>query len=144
MKTLYILALMFLPGALIAQQNADEILASNDVNSGKTEHTLLASQFIEVNAETLDGVYKLLSETGKLTEVRTFEQGKLDGTWLEYDENERLIAIANYKDDQKHGKWIIWDSNGVKRVKMQYDQGKRTGTWNAWNEEGTLISSKAY
>lgn len=144
MKTLYILALVFLPGALIAQQNADEILASNDVNSGKTEHTLLASQFQEVNAETLDGVYKLMSETGKLTEVRTFEQGRLDGTWLEYDENEQLIAIANYKDDQKHGKWIIWDSNGIKRVEMQYDQGKRTGTWNAWNEAGTLISSKAY
>jgi antitoxin component YwqK of YwqJK toxin-antitoxin module len=144
MKTLYTLALMFLTGTLLAQQNADEILASNDVNSGKTEHTLLASQFSGVNAETLDGVYKLISENGKLTEVRTFAQGKLDGTWLEYDENERLIAIANYKNDQKHGKWIIWDSNGIKRVEMQYDHGKRTGTWNAWNEEGTLVSSKAY
>jgi antitoxin component YwqK of YwqJK toxin-antitoxin module len=144
MKTLYALALMFLTGTLLAQQNVDEILASNDLNTGKTEHTLLTSQFSMVNAETLDGVYKLVSENGKLSEVRTFAQGKLDGTWLEYDENERLIAIANYKDDQKHGKWIIWDSNGVKRVEMQYDQGKRTGTWNAWNEEGTLISSKAY
>lgn len=144
MKTLYTLALILISGTLLAQQNADDILASNDLNAGKTEHTLLASQFRDVNSETLDGVYKLMSESGKLTEVRTFEQGKLDGTWLEYDENERLIAIANYKNDQKHGKWIIWDSNGIKRAEMHYDQGKRTGTWNSWNEEGTLISSKVY
>lgn len=144
MKTLYIIALLFLGGIVCAQQNVDEILASNDVNSGKSEQMLLATQFQEMNAETLDGVYKLMSENGRLTEVRTFEQGKLDGTWLQYDENEQLIAIANYKNDQKHGKWIIWDSNGVKRVEMLYEQGKRTGTWNAWNEEGKLISSKAY
>ncbi|MDF1570070.1 MAG: hypothetical protein P1P82_00420 [Bacteroidales bacterium] len=144
MKTLYIIVLLFLGGTVCAQQNVDEILASNDVNSGKSEQVLLASQFQEMNAETLDGVYKLVSENGKLTEVRTFEQGKLDGTWLQYDENEHLIAIANYKNDQKHGKWIIWDSNGVKRVEMLYEQGQRTGTWNAWNEEGKLISSKAY
>jgi antitoxin component YwqK of YwqJK toxin-antitoxin module len=144
MKTLYTIALIFLAGTIYAQQNIDEILASNDVNKGKTEQTLLASQFQEMNAEALDGMYKLLSDNGKLSEVRTFEQGKMDGTWLQYDKNEKLIAIANYKDDQKHGKWTIWDSNGVKRVEMFYEHGKRTGTWNSWNEQGALVSSKAY
>ena len=144
MKTLYIIALMLLAGTLYAQQNTDEILASNDVNQGKPEQTLLASQFQEMNAETLDGVYKLLSDNGKLSEVRSFEQGKLDGTWVQYDENEKLTAIANYKDDQKHGKWVIWDSNGTKRVEMHYENGNRTGTWNSWNERGELISSKGY
>jgi len=144
MKTLYAIALIFLAGTLYAQQNTDEILASNDVNNGKPEQTLLASQFQEMNAGTLDGVYKLLSDNGKLTEVRSFEQGKLDGTWLRYDENENLIAIANYKEDQKHGKWVIWDSNGTKRVEMYYENGKRTGTWYSWSEHGELITSRAY
>jgi antitoxin component YwqK of YwqJK toxin-antitoxin module len=144
MKTLYIIALLFLGGSLCAQQNVDEILASNNVNSGKSEQTLLASQFQGLNAVTLNGVYKLLSDNGNLAEVRTFREGKLDGTWLQYDENENLVAIANYKNDQKHGKWVIWDSSGVKRVEMYYEEGKRTGTWNSWNEEGELISSKAY
>ena len=144
MKTLYTIALIFLAGTLYAQQNTDEILASNDINSGKSEQTLLASQFQEMDAGELDGVYKLLSDNGKLSEVRTFEQGKLDGTWLQYDENETLMAIANYKNDQKHGIWVIWDSNGTKRVEMHYDRGIRTGTWNSWNEHGELISSKVY
>ena len=144
MKTLYTIALIFLAGTLYAQQNTDEILTNNDVNNGKTEQTLLASQFQAVKAEALDGVYKLLSDNGKLSEVRSFEQGKLDGTWLQYDENDKLTAIANYKEDQKHGKWVIWDSNGTKRVEMYYENGKRTGTWYSWSEHGELITSRAY
>lgn len=144
MKTIYTIALLLIAGTLLGQQSADEILASNDVNAGKTAQTLLASQFREMNASTLDGVYKLLSENGSLAEVRTFEAGKMDGTWLQYDDNENLIAIANYENDKKHGKWVIWDSNGNKRVEMFYEQGKRTGTWSSWNESGDLISSKTY
>ena len=88
MKTLYTIALLLLAGTLLGQQSADEILASNDVNTGKTAQTLLASQFRDMDVATLDGVYKLLSENGTLSEVRTFEAGKMDGTWLQYDENE--------------------------------------------------------
>lgn len=144
MKTIYTIALLFFTGALFAQQNADEILASNDLNTGKTQHTLLASQFQEMNAGTLNGVYKLIAANGNLSEVRTFDQGKMDGTWLQYDENENLIAIANYDNDQKHGRWVIWDNNGTKRVEMFYDHGKRTSTWNSWNDAGALISTKTY
>ena len=144
MKNIFIIAMLFLAGTMSAQQNPDAILASNDVNSGKAEQTLLASQFQELNANQLDGIYKLLSDNGTIKEVRTFDKGKMDGTWLQYDEHENLIAIANYLEDQKHGKWIIWDANGVKRVEMNYDHGKRTGTWSSWNEEGNLLSSKTY
>lgn len=144
MKTKYIFLLMMLTVSLHAQQPADEILADNEINSGKTEHAMLASHFQELNANTLDGVYKLLNDNGTLKEVRTFKNGQLDGTWLQYDENQQLIAIANYKNDQKHGKWIIWDSNGVKRYELHYQNGNRTGTWNSWDEKGTLISTKEY
>lgn len=71
MKSLCTLALLFLSGALLAQQSADEILAGNNINSGKAEQTLLASHFQGLNAGTLDGVYKLLSDNGTLSEIRT-------------------------------------------------------------------------
>lgn len=144
MKIIYTFTLLLFSGLLIAQQNADEILASNDINSEKTTHTLLASQFQTMEASALDGVYKLLAENGELKEVRSFEQGKLDGTWLQYGDHQNLIAIANYKDDQKHGKWTIWDENGTKRYELFYLEGKRTGTWKSWDEKGELLSTKDY
>ncbi|MCF8345710.1 MAG: hypothetical protein K9G38_00750 [Bacteroidales bacterium] len=144
MKIQSILILLLIAATGYSQQNVDEILASNDINNNKNQQVMLASQFQELDAETLDGVYKLLTDDGSLKEVRTFNQGQLDGTWLQYDNNENLIAIANYKNDQKHGKWIIWDSNGVKRYELRYQNGERTGTWNSWNEQGELTSSKSY
>lgn len=144
MKTIYILIILFLAGAAHAQQNAEEILANNDMNTGKAEQTLLVSQFPSMDASELNGVYKLLSETGNIREVRAFEKGKPDGTWLQYDDNQNLIAIANYKNNLKHGKWIIWDSNGVMRSELFYENGERAGKWSIWNEEGDLISSKEY
>jgi antitoxin component YwqK of YwqJK toxin-antitoxin module len=144
MKTHYIFILLFIAVTGYSQQDADAILASNDINNDKNQVVLLASQFQELDAETLDGVYKLLADNGDLKEVRTFDQGKLDGTWLQYDNNQNLIAIANYKDDLKHGKWVIWDANGVKRYELHYQNGERTGTWNSWDERGELTSSKQY
>jgi antitoxin component YwqK of YwqJK toxin-antitoxin module len=144
MKTLYIFTLIFLACSLNAQQNIEEILASNNTNSGKEQHSLLASQFSALEANNLNGVYNLLSEAGNILEVRTFDNGKLDGTWMQYDENQNLIAIANYKNNQKHGKWIIWDTNGNKRYELFYENGTRTGTWKSWDDQGVLISSKEY
>jgi len=144
MKTLYIIAFLFLGGSIIAQQNPDELLASNDLNTGKAQQTILASQFEQMEVHNLNGIYKLTDEKGMLKEVRAFENGKLDGTWLQYDENQNLIAIANYKNDQKHGKWVIWDPSGIKRYELFYDNGKRTGTWSSWNESGELVSTKTY
>jgi antitoxin component YwqK of YwqJK toxin-antitoxin module len=144
MKTSLIIAILFLTATLNAQQNADEVLANNDMNTGKSEYTLLASQFPAMDASDLNGVYKLLSENGSIREVRTFEKGKPDGTWLQYDDNQTLIAIANYKNNLKHGKWIIWDSNGTKRSELFYENGVRAGKWSIWNEGGQLVSSKEY
>lgn len=144
MKTTYIFVMLFIAGIVHAQQNAEEILANNDMNTGKAEQTLLASQFPAMEASELNGVYKLLSETGNIREVRTFEKGKPDGTWLQYDDDQNLIAIANYKNDLKHGRWIIWDSNGVMRSELFYENGERAGKWSIWNEEGDLVSFKEY
>ena len=144
MKTTYFLTILFLAGALQAQQNVEEILANNDVNTGKPEQSMRASQFPAMDASELNGVYKLLSESGNIREVRTFEKGKPDGTWLQYDDNQNLTAIANYKNDLKHGRWIIWDSNGVMRSELFYENGERAGKWSIWNEEGDLVSFKEY
>lgn len=144
MKTFHIIALLLLAGTITAQTNADEILASNDLNAGKNQQTMLISQFQTMDELALDGTYKLLADNGNLKEVRSFKEGKLDGTWLQYDENKNLIAIANYKDDKKHGKWIVWDSNGIKRYELNYNNGDRTGTWKSWNESGDLLSTKEY
>lgn len=144
MKTLYIIALLLLSGTILAQTDADEILASNDINAGKSMQVLLISQFQTMDAPALDGTYKLLADNGHLKEVRSFKEGKLDGTWLQYDSNENLVAIANYKDDKKHGNWIVWDSNGTKRYELYYTNGNRTGIWKSWNEAGELISTKEY
>jgi antitoxin component YwqK of YwqJK toxin-antitoxin module len=144
MKTIYIITILFLAGTMQAQQNTEQILASNNKNNGKPEQTFLVSQFPAMNASELNGVYKLLSENGSIREVRTFDMGKPDGTWIQYDDNQNIIAIANYKNNLKHGKWIIWDSNGIKRSELFYENGKRAGKWSIWNEEGDLISFKEY
>lgn len=144
MKTLYIIVILFLGGTIFAQQNTEELLASNDLNFGKSQQTILSREFQQLDAESLNGIYKLTDDNGNLQEVRTFNKGKLDGTWLQYDANQNLIAIANYKNDQKHGKWIIWDEKGAKRYELFYENGKRTGTWSSWNESGDLISEKKY
>jgi antitoxin component YwqK of YwqJK toxin-antitoxin module len=144
MKIIHIIVMLCMAGAISAQQTEGEILANNDVNSGKKELTLLASNFQTMDAKELNGVYKLLADNGNLKEVRAFEKGKPDGTWLQYDDSGNLIAIANYKNDLKHGKWVIWDSNGVMRSELFYENGKRTGKWSIWNEEGELTSTKEY
>lgn len=144
MKILINISILLLAVSVHAQQSVDEILASNSLNNNKVEQSLMASQFSVMEAEKLDGIYKLLAENGNIKEVRTFENGNPDGTWLQYDDNQNLIAIANYKNSLKHGKWIIWDSNGVKRSELFYNNGERTGKWSIWNEEGELDSSKEY
>ena len=144
MKLTYIVALLFLVGTAYGQQPVDEILAENVENQNKAEHTILASEFSQFNEESLDGIYKLMADNGKLKEIRSFEKGQLDGTWLEFDEQENLIAVANYKDGQKHGKWIIWDSNGTKRYELHYLNGNRTGQWKQWSESGELLTEKSY
>ena len=143
MRTLYTIAIIFLGGTLLAQ-SPDELLASNEINAEKVQQTVISADFQQMEAATLDGIYKLVDDDGNLQEVRTFKQGMLDGTWLQYDEDENLIAIANYKDDKKHGKWVIWDSNGIKRYELFYDNGERSGTWSSWNESGELLSTKNY
>ncbi len=144
MKYLINIFIFLLTVTVHAQQSVDEILASNSLNDNKAEQSLMASQFSVIEAEKLDGIYKLLAENGNIREVRAFENGNPDGTWLQYDDNQNLIAIANYKNSLKHGKWIIWDSNGVKRSELFYNHGERTGKWNSWNEYGELVSSREY
>jgi antitoxin component YwqK of YwqJK toxin-antitoxin module len=143
MKTLYTLAILLLGGTIFAQ-STDELLASNELNAGKAQQTVVSVDFPQMEVASLDGIYKLVDAEGNLQEVRTFKKGMLDGTWLQYDENENLIAIANYKDDRKHGKWVIWDSNGTKRYELFYTEGERSGTWRSWNETGELMSTKTY
>ena len=144
MKKLITISILLLAVSVNAQQSIEEILASNSLNNNKAEQSLMANEFSVMEAEKLDGIYKLLAENGNIKEVRTFENGNPDGTWLQYDDNQNLIAIANYKNSLKHGKWIIWDSNGVKRSELFYSSGERTGKWSIWNEEGELVSSKDY
>jgi len=144
MKNLINIIIILLAVSVNAQQGVDEILASNSLNNNKTKQSLMAGDFSVMEAEKLDGIYKLLTENGNVKEVRTFDNGNPDGTWLQYDDNQNLIAIANYKNSLKHGKWIIWDSNGVKRSELFYNSGERTGEWSIWNEEGELVSSKQY
>ncbi|MCF8225572.1 MAG: hypothetical protein K9J30_06810 [Bacteroidales bacterium] len=144
MKHLIVITILLSGSLLFAQQQPDEILASNHINDGKPEQTLMASQFQNMNANELDGIYKLIAKDGQLKEVRTFKNGLMDGTWLEYDENKNLVAIANYKDNQKHGIWVIWDSNGTKRYELYYENGKRSGKWRSWDESGKLVSEKNY
>jgi len=144
MKTIIIFIIAALSFSAFAQNNSDIILAQNNINDSKEKHTLLTSEFKTIDAEKLDGIYKLMAEDGALKEVRSFKRGTLDGTWLEYDDKQNLIAVANYKDDLKHGKWVIWDAKGTKRYELFYKNGKRTGTWKSWNESGELISKKDY
>ncbi len=143
-KITHIIGIIFIAAGLHAQESVDEILASNEINAGKSEHIVLSSAFQEMDAESLDGIYKLYADNGNLSEVRSFDNGQMDGTWLQYDAQQNLVAVANYKDGLKNGSWIIWDANGIKRYEMQYKDGERTGEWKSWNGSGTLVSTRNY
>lgn len=143
-KIIYIIAILFFAIGLHAQNSVDEILASNDINTGKSEHIILTSAFQQMEAESLDGIYKLFADNGNLSEVRSFDNGQMDGTWLQYDEQQNLVAVANYKEGKKHGSWIIWDANAIKRYEMHYVAGERSGDWKSWDQSGVLISTRTY
>lgn len=64
---------------------------------------------------SVDGPVTLYFDSGQISEIRTYDQGKMDGTWSTFNTKGIKIGVANYKDTIKHGDWFIRDDAGTLR-----------------------------
>jgi len=90
----------------------------------------------------VDGPVTLYFESGQISEIRSYDQGKMDGTWSTFNNEGVKIGMASYKENIKSGEWFIWDDTGTLRFEMHYTHGKKTGTWKMYNEKGELVSEE--
>jgi antitoxin component YwqK of YwqJK toxin-antitoxin module len=97
---------------------------------------------LSIRQGVIDGPVKLYFESGQISEIRSYDHGKMDGTWSTFNQEGIKIGVANYKGNVKHGEWLIWDDAGTLRFEMHYTDGKKTGTWLMYNEEGELVSEE--
>jgi len=118
---------------------------NNELYSGKyIEFYTNGNKRIELSLKKgiVDGPVTLYFESGQISEIRSYDQGKMDGTWSTFNAEGVKIGVANYRDNVKHGEWFIRDDAGTLRFEMHYTDGKKTGTWKMYNEMGELVSEE--
>jgi len=91
-----------------------------------------------------NGKVKIYSETGQLTEIRSFKMNEMHGKWFVFNEEGIKTSLAGYKNGQKEGKWMIWNDNGTLLYMLYYSKGNKTGTWKSFNDRGELVNQRKY
>ena len=141
--------LIFISAVISAQVTIDEDGLYHDGDSELYSGTYIefytnGNKRIELSIRKgiIDGPVTLYFESGQISEIRSYDLGKMDGTWSTFNTTGVKIGVANYKDNVKNGDWFIWDDAGTLRFEMHYTDGKRTGTWKMYNEKGELVSEE--
>lgn len=81
-----------------------------------------------INEKTpFTGVAVKTSETGEVTRLRTYKDGKYDGECLSFYNNGQVREKESYKAGKKHGEFVVYFDNGDVKYKSTYQDGKIIG-----------------
>ena len=81
-----------------------------------------------INEKTpFSGVAVKTSETGEITRLKSYKDGKFDGESLSFYNNGQVREKESYKNGKKHGEFIIYFDNGTVKYRSIYENGKLIG-----------------
>ena len=81
-----------------------------------------------INEKTpFSGVAVKTSETGEITRLKSYKDGKFDGESLSFYNNGQVREKESYKNGKKHGEFIIYFDNGTIKYRSIYENGHLIG-----------------
>lgn len=84
---------------------------------------------------------KQIYPSGKIRELRYFENGKKVGDYKTWWENGKLQSHYVFKDDEYEGTCREWNENGILIREMNYHKGHETGSQKQWYDDGKVRSN---
>lgn len=82
--------------------------------------------------------------TEKVSEERTYLNGKLHGRSISYYRNGQVKMKGQFLKGKFHGKWEAWYEDGHRKFEIHYNKGKMEGSYKVWSEDGYLLEEKEY
>ena len=173
-RFLPLLSLLVSCGDKDIEQEAREMLEKNNsIQSSKKDENVLKGLTRSVDGlqfkrqkegNTQESIG--FSETGKVSYLGDFKDGKPEGIWttffpdgkprwkgrkknglndgeftLWYPDGRRKME-GFYKEGKKQGRSVSWHPNGEKWQEQWHQNGTPSGVWKTWNAEGVLIKEE--
>lgn len=90
------------------------------------------------------GVWRVLYDTGKPSDVTNYKDGKKDGPWTQYFENGSVQSKAMYVDGKLDGVMFIYYPNGRMKANGRYVNNMKEGIWAVYDTEGKMTAKEEY
>jgi antitoxin component YwqK of YwqJK toxin-antitoxin module len=99
----------------------------------------------EITNGRREGLWKTyFPETGNLSVISNYKNGKADGEQSAYSEAGALLTDGEMKDGLKIGKWTWYYDDGTTESTAQMVNGKKEGSQFFYNAQGDKIKEEIY
>ncbi len=119
------------------EQKVEESTGNNDFYKTFPSLEVRDGRYYKLEADApYTGTMEVDYDSGQISAVGTFEQGKLNGQLALWYLNGQKLRDSHYDNGVLNGLWETWYPSGNKNTEIRFVKGKRDGVATAWYENG--------